>query len=32
MKDGYLHGALSPQATQRQMAVLAVYVAAGGCV
>ncbi len=32
MKDGYLRGALSPQATQRQMDVLAAYVAAGGSV
>ena len=32
MKDGYLRGALSPHATQRQMDVLAAYVAAGGCV
>lgn len=30
MRDGYLRGALSPQATQRQMDVLAAYVAAGG--
>ena len=32
MRDGYLRGALSPQATQRQMAVLAAFVAAGGSV
>jgi len=32
MKDGYLRGALSPQATQRQMDVLATFVAAGGSV
>ena len=32
MTDGYLRGALSPQATQRQMNVLAAYVAAGGSV
>jgi predicted ArsR family transcriptional regulator len=32
MKEGYLRGALSPQATQRQMDVLAAYVAAGGSV
>ena len=31
VKDG-LRGALSPQATQRQMDVLAAYVAAGGSV
>ena len=30
VKEGYLRGALSPQATQRQMDVLAAYVAAGG--
>ena len=30
MRDGYLRGALPPQATQRQMDVLAAYVAAGG--
>jgi len=30
MRAGYLRGALSPQATQRQMEVLAAYVAAGG--
>ena len=29
MMEGYLRGALSPQATQRQMDVLAAYVAAG---
>jgi hypothetical protein len=29
MKDGYLRGALSPQATQRQMDVRAAYVAGG---
>ena len=32
MIDGYLRGALSPQATKRQMDVLAAYVAAGGSV
>ena len=32
MRDGYLRGAFSPQATQRQMDVLAAYVAAGGSV
>jgi hypothetical protein len=32
MRDGYLRGALSPRATQRQMDVLAAYVAAGGSV
>jgi DNA-binding NarL/FixJ family response regulator len=32
MRDGYLRGALSPQATQRQMDVLAAHVAAGGSV
>lgn len=32
MRDGYLRGALSPQATQRQMDVLGAYVAAGGSV
>ncbi len=32
MKDGYLRGALPPQATRRQMDVLAAYVAAGGSV
>jgi predicted ArsR family transcriptional regulator len=32
MKDGYLRGALSPHATQRQMDVLAAYVEAGGSV
>ena len=32
MKDGYLRGALSPQAKPRQMDVLAAYVAAGGSV
>ena len=32
MRDGYRRGALSPQATQRQMDVLAAYVAAGGSV
>jgi predicted ArsR family transcriptional regulator len=29
MRDGYLRGVLSPQATQRQIDVLAAYVAAG---
>jgi predicted ArsR family transcriptional regulator len=32
VRDGYLRGALSPKATQRQMDVLAAYVAAGGSV
>jgi predicted ArsR family transcriptional regulator len=32
MKGRYLRGALSPQATRRQMDVLAAYVAAGGSV
>ena len=32
MRDGHLRGALSPQATQRQMDVLAAYVEAGGSV
>jgi predicted ArsR family transcriptional regulator len=32
MRDGYLRGALSRCATQRQMDVLAAYVAAGGSV
>jgi predicted ArsR family transcriptional regulator len=32
MRDGYLRGALSSRATQRQMDVLAAYVAAGGSV
>ena len=32
MRDGYLRGALSPQATRRQIDVLAAYVAAGGSV
>ena len=32
MRDGYLRGTLSPQATPRQMDVLAAYVAAGGSV
>jgi predicted ArsR family transcriptional regulator len=32
MRDGYLRGALPPQATQRQIDVLAAYVAAGGSV
>jgi hypothetical protein len=32
MREGYLRGALSPQATQRQMDVLAAYVAVGGSV
>jgi predicted ArsR family transcriptional regulator len=32
MREGYLRGTLSPQATQRQMDVLAAYVAAGGSV
>ena len=32
MRDGHLRGELSPQATQRQMDVLAAYVTAGGSV
>ena len=32
MRDGYLRGALSRAATQRQMDVLAAYVTAGGSV
>ena len=32
MRDGYLRGALSRPATQRQMDVLAAFVAAGGSV
>lgn len=32
MREGYLRGALSPRATQRQMDVLAAFVAAGGSV
>jgi DNA-binding NarL/FixJ family response regulator len=32
MRDGYLRGALSRPATQRQMAVLAAFVEAGGSV
>ena len=32
MRDGYLRGAISPQATQRQIDALAAYVAAGGSV
>ncbi len=32
MRDGYLRGALSSRATQRQVDVLAAYVAAGGSV
>ena len=32
MRDGHLRGALSPRAMQRQMDVLAAYVAAGGSV
>ena len=32
MRDGYLRGELPLQATQRQMDVLAAYVAAGGSV
>ena len=32
MKDGYLRGALPPNATRRQMDVLAAYVAASGSV
>jgi hypothetical protein len=32
MRDGYVRGALSPQATQRQMDALAAYVTAGGSV
>ena len=32
MREGYLRGALSPRATQRQMDVLAAFVEAGGSV
>lgn len=32
MRDGYLRGAPAPHATQRQMDVLAAFVAAGGSV
>ncbi len=32
VRDGYLRGALSRRATQRQMDVLAAYVAAGGSI
>jgi predicted ArsR family transcriptional regulator len=32
MRKGHLRGALSPQATQRQVDVLAAFVAAGGSV
>ena len=32
MRDGHVRGAFSPQATQRQMDVLAAFVAAGGSV
>ena len=32
MRDGYMRGALSAKATQRQMDVLAAFVAAGGSV
>ena len=32
MRDGHLRGALSPQATPRQMDVLAAFVTAGGSV
>ncbi len=32
MRDGYLRGVLSRQATQRQMDVLAAFVAAGGSI
>lgn len=32
MRDGYQRGVLPPQATRRQMDVLAAYVAAGGSV
>jgi predicted ArsR family transcriptional regulator len=32
MRDGCLRGALSPQATPRQLVVLAAYVTAGGSV
>jgi len=32
MRDGYLRGSLSRPATQRQMDVLAAFVAAGGSV
>lgn len=32
MRDGHLRGALSPRVTQRQIEVLAAFVAAGGSV
>ena len=32
MRDGYLRGALSPNATRRQIETLAAFVAAGGSV
>lgn len=32
MRDGHLRGAFPPQATQRQMEVLAAYATAGGSV
>ena len=32
MRDGYLRGAVSPKATQRQIEALAAFVAAGGSV
>ena len=32
MRDGYLRGALSPKATQRQIEALAAFVVAGGSV
>ncbi|MEX1171738.1 MAG: hypothetical protein WEG56_03900 [Chloroflexota bacterium] len=32
MREGYLRGVQSPQPTQRQMDVLAAYVAAGGSI
>jgi hypothetical protein len=32
MRAGYLRGTLSPEATQRQVDVLAAYVASGGSV
>ena len=32
VRDGYMRGGLSPQATQRQKDVLAAYVVAGGSV
>jgi predicted ArsR family transcriptional regulator len=32
MRDGYLRGVLSPQATQRQMDVVVAHIASGGSV